>query len=184
MSADHWIYGHARHALRGIPTQDLRCDAEDAAHDCIVNVLEKKDAEDPVAFAAGSMHQFVRWESMRSGRANHRRHYGIVHLRNGDTLRGIEFKPDLDACETHDLAEWFDACAVVGRACRCWAQPVRYEIRPGEWRERERQQWAPWAWLLKTGHDWTLKRLGDALGCSAQNVRQVLVRFEEVLHGR
>lgn len=192
MSADHWIYGHARRALRGIPTQDLRCDAEDAAHDCVVDVLERQEVEDPVTYAAGSMRRFVRWESMRAGRANHRRHYGAQWLSDG--AKGRRMVPHafrLDAplragCQFFsDTTHEFLADAILGEsrppldrltaaarifceACAAWAP---------------RAHWAPWVWILVEMYDWRAAECAKVLGCTPSNVRQVLAKFRRYVKG-
>lgn len=183
MGAEHWIYRAARSALVGIPTHDIRADAEDAAHDCIVQVLELDERpEDPITFAGGGLRQFAWWESQRNGgKSGCRRHYGRRFVGH----QAVYHEPlPLDGYlgTTDRLDDLIAACDVLGLACREW--PVlRYEIKPGVWVERSRPSWTPWAWLLYTAFDWDYPRLARAIGCSPQNVRQSVKRFQEVIDG-
>lgn len=167
------LYAQARAHVARIPHSDLRADAEDAVHDCIVDLLERGiEPEDWPTFVSRTLPRFVLWESMRAGRAVHRRHYGGVFLSKGASGRERVHRGELsDYTErgpTPPLACLRSAVSVFADALHAWGA---------------RSSWAPWAWILTTIYDWRASECARVLGCSAPNVRHQLRKFEALLCG-
>lgn len=156
------VYQVARAIVCRMPHHDLVADAEDAAHDTVVSLLERGQWEGVrnwEALVTASLARSIRWASMARGRAVHRRHYGqrpcVVQWDAG--VHGDRGTPRLE-----------DAIAGVtlfGRACRAWGK---------------RASWVPWAWVLVNLHGWTAWEIAQALGYSAGSpITAQLARFEQ-----